>query len=536
MAKKKGKPPAPAQSSQPEPTAASERTSEPASQPTAPESDLPQNDGANSSTQYHSTTASPSIRWSGSWRGKASAVAEVAKGSISAAASNASDRLPSDSAASVSANRLSERLRTPRKSSATTQITLGEPSNSGRKESVGDKLEKEKLSGKESAEQEKLDGNTLDTRQTGDAPAEDTQEFKERPLPAAGWKGWWSRPAATEVEKTNDVPIQAHEQSGDGIDKDGKDVVPAIAEPSQPSEAEQLPTSTIASAEIDTAQSTQSQKEPEEDQVKGKDGEAGKASQRASWFGLWNSGESKSSGDPPSQKAASVEPTPTASNVASDGFSALDEDKSLQGEGPAKPESTQEQARKSGTWAFWSRVPAKGESSNHRKTDSEGENGELAIARTNTESDPKPAKMSEPVASKSGQSTPAEPEQQLSKPDARSKKSKRREPSLADSILKTTPRAPSEDSGKSADDSDDKSLRGTVKKQLPQNLILPRVAHTLPFEETPTYLQSIWGAFRRAPAEAPKHLTLTKHPPKVKKAVAVGVHGYFPIPLLQKGK
>lgn len=539
MAKKKAKPSASDQPPKTEPTAASERTSEPAPQHTFPASDLPQTDGANSSTTDQRAPASSSIRWSGSWRGKASAVAEVAKDSISAAASNASERLPADSAASASANRLSERLRTPRKSSATTQVTLGELDSSVGKGCADGTEELEKDRVKEGEGKEKPNEAEKIPSRTGDTSTEETQEPKERPLPAAGWKGWWSRPAGADGEKHNFIANTDREEAKDTAKDKSKDVGSPDTATLQPSEAEELPVPKDQTSENGSAKSERSTAETNQERPVEKDSESGKAAQRASWFGLWDSGQSIASTGVPSQKAQSVEPTPTASNVASDGFSALDEDKSPPSDVPTKPESKQEQARRSGTWAFWSREPAKAEVSKHKKTDSEGESGELAIARTNTESNPKPAKMSEPEASKSGQSTPAEPEQQLSKQykkEARSGKSKRREPSLADSILKTTPRAPSEDSGKSADNSDEKSMKGVVKKHLPQNLILPGVANTLPFEETKTYLQSIWGAFRRGPAEAPRHLTLTRCPPKIKKAVAIGVHGYFPIPLLQKGE
>ncbi|RFU34962.1 hypothetical protein B7463_g1417, partial [Scytalidium lignicola] len=70
-------------------------------------------------------------------------------------------------------------------------------------------------------------------------------------------------------------------------------------------------------------------------------------------------------------------------------------------------------------------------------------------------------------------------------------------------------------------------------KPSPPNLILPSVKSTYRLMDNPSILQQITRLLlynRHPPA---KHLFLVKEPHKIKKAIAIGVHGLFPAPLLR---
>ncbi|KAI5310671.1 hypothetical protein KEM55_003731, partial [Ascosphaera atra] len=75
------------------------------------------------------------------------------------------------------------------------------------------------------------------------------------------------------------------------------------------------------------------------------------------------------------------------------------------------------------------------------------------------------------------------------------------------------------------------------KKPIPYpNQVLPAVRSTLPTQERPRLLQQLGRLFtpsshKEQPA---KHVTLTTQPRRITKAVAIGVHGYFPAPILRR--
>ncbi|KAF7158409.1 hypothetical protein CNMCM5623_003412 [Aspergillus felis] len=71
-----------------------------------------------------------------------------------------------------------------------------------------------------------------------------------------------------------------------------------------------------------------------------------------------------------------------------------------------------------------------------------------------------------------------------------------------------------------------------LQKVLP-NQVLPRFSDTFAVKETPSLVQTI-GRFlhyRREPDN--KHVYMIRDPPSIKKALAIGVHGYFPAPLIR---
>ncbi|KAK3113522.1 hypothetical protein LTR53_009100, partial [Teratosphaeriaceae sp. CCFEE 6253] len=87
------------------------------------------------------------------------------------------------------------------------------------------------------------------------------------------------------------------------------------------------------------------------------------------------------------------------------------------------------------------------------------------------------------------------------------------------------------------------------RSKLPQtrpNLILPAFRTTYPPLPNPTYVERLTSylasTLRLSGADpagaisvpAPQHVFITPSPPKIKRAIAIGVHGFFPAPLIQK--
>lgn len=72
-----------------------------------------------------------------------------------------------------------------------------------------------------------------------------------------------------------------------------------------------------------------------------------------------------------------------------------------------------------------------------------------------------------------------------------------------------------------------------VPKKQYDHLLLPALQETLKLPENPTLLQQLARLFYSPKDSELKHLDLVKEPPKIKNALVIGVHGYFPAPLIQ---
>lgn len=471
---------------------------------------------------------SSAFLWSGgTWRGKAIAVAEVAR-DISAGATKAAQKLPP-----VTPNKLlPDKLRTPSKSTPTIQLSR-EPKEQQKEENVHSlDIKSEGTGGGE---------DKPTTKDTAESPTSNSPEHVgDRKLPAAGWGGWWSRTSVSEKRKAENMPAGRNDSKRTRAAEEGKandhdqaendDVIRRDAEIGEPpARLEQ------------TDQTKHTQGQPQ-------DPTPARPSQRASWFGLWSPGQASSDEQVSNQKSSVVEPI--ASNVASDGYSALDPQQ-VDPDFTPKPEV--QQSNSSSSWAFWSKEPTIQKSGDERKANPREETGELAVANTSSERNPKPARMSEPETARSGAATPdqssgagtvssADSIRSTSKPKTKPQILAESKPGMDKNKTAPIPAPTSGDEStkngeESASTSEDKSLKKLLQKHLQQNLLLPSVHDSLPAEQSQSYIHSLVRIFARrgSSTQAPqKHLTITAHPPKIHKAVAIGVHGYFPTPLVQK--
>lgn len=76
----------------------------------------------------------------------------------------------------------------------------------------------------------------------------------------------------------------------------------------------------------------------------------------------------------------------------------------------------------------------------------------------------------------------------------------------------------------------------TASKQLQRilpNQVLPRFEDTYNLEESPSLLQSLGRLLHYTKGPEHKHVSRVKDPPRIKRALAIGVHGYFPAPLIR---
>ncbi|KAG9243325.1 hypothetical protein BJ878DRAFT_511369 [Calycina marina] len=67
----------------------------------------------------------------------------------------------------------------------------------------------------------------------------------------------------------------------------------------------------------------------------------------------------------------------------------------------------------------------------------------------------------------------------------------------------------------------------------PPNLLIPSVKGTYRLVENPSILEQITQLLLRGQQKPSKHVFLAKETPKIRKALAIGIHGLFPAPLLR---
>ena len=175
-----------------------------------------------------------------------------------------------------------------------------------------------------------------------------------------------------------------------------------------------------------------------------------------------------------------------------------------------------EQGKTSG-WAFWSR-----DTSNKKSDDS---TGELALAGSPSQTHPEKDTVDniKGVPKKIGKrQTP-----QSSDADA---------DDMARLIKTPIENKKTETSDAPAVSTKDKAMTDAMVnlKQGPANLLLPSFKSTYASASKPGLIQQLshWLPFASSFTQ-PKHLNITVNPPRIKKALAIGVHGFFPAPLVR---
>jgi hypothetical protein len=222
------------------------------------------------------------------------------------------------------------------------------------------------------------------------------------------------------------------------------------------------------------------------------------ATASTSWFGLWSTAAPSTVTEAPKEQIPVSLKDPDQDTVMEDAPP------------PAK-------AAAGSSWAFWSTEPPKKapETSGTKSEDK----GQLAIAGEPSQSNPDPAKIT--IVK---DSTPVK-ENKRTTP----KTTKRGRPNsveLDEATRKVAQLDPTSSKGTP-------SQGPTPAKASPPNLLMPSVRSTYKLVENPSILQQITRLLLHGHQEPVKHVSLVKDPPKIKKALAIGIHGLFPAPLLR---
>lgn len=214
------------------------------------------------------------------------------------------------------------------------------------------------------------------------------------------------------------------------------------------------------------------------------------ATTSTSWFGLWATAAPSTAGSSKKQTAPKTDEN--------------DPD-TVMTDAPEKPAT---EPASGSSWAFWSVESSKKTS---KPSEATKDIGELAVTGEASQNKPEPAKAIE------------------IKEDKKTKSNKRGRPvsteyvdESANGIQPQTPPTKSTPSQSPA-----------PAKVVPTNLLMPSVKSTYSLMENPSILQQLTRLLLRAQQKPVKHVYLSKDRPKIKKALAIGVHGLFPAALLR---
>lgn len=337
-------------------------------------------------------------------------------------------------------------------------------------------------------------------------PEQPTETTPQRPTTSSGWLGWLAKAPFTETQ-AGPVPEP-------------------MAEVARPKEDADHKPNTLPTSGVDEARPNNDQKpSTPPPQPSDPDTTMGEAPSNTPATTLWYDFWSKSGTKP--------QPEPDATKVIEGDAAKSSNDVVMEDAPPtvATPESStkpQPSPKAGSTWAFWSRDTPKDQGTPARK-----ESGELAVIGEGSENHPAP--MAEDDVS-----TPSKPPKPT-KDSAASTKStwrranKRLRPESMDIDNQSqsptpsgvsTPQESTISVATTKVDSSSKSIAESVSAK--SNLLLPSFTSTYQMKDNPSIVKQITQFLLRTQQAPANHVFRVSEHPKIRKAIAIGVHGLFP--------
>jgi hypothetical protein len=318
---------------------------------------------------------------------------------------------------------------------------------------------------------------------------------------SSGWLGWWSKTPFTEMQT---APV---------------------------TEAGNTPTAEIeATKEVDEPRpATPPAQAVPEDQLSPPP--SVKDSRPTSWLRYWY---------PPAQPTKASDDKPDAQPPQE--IETTSQDASMEDAPPPPPQN--EPPPKSGSaWAFWSR-----ESPKSKDNTPLPESGEVAVIGEVSEAHPRPvAEYDVSPAQDSAKGVPKAKDSQTPVKTRWMKKKNKRirpqsmdldppSPSVSGASTPTRTSTPAQDSDKTVAkvaSSSHSIAESESLTKLSSNLLLPSFSSTYHMKENPSIIKQLTQFLLRTQQAPPNHVFRVESPPKIRKAIAIGVHGLFPATYLR---
>ena len=483
----------------------------------------------------------------GSWRSKAPAIVKTAKESIGVAG-GATAELPGDDAKKPKDDS-PKRFLTKRKSSKGDTIPAAMTKVNVSSDGLVDEPE-EAPKAAEATPAPHVDEPPL--------PPEPSTAQTDATTNTWAWRSWWSRPDGyAEADK-------AKSQAQGSIEDAQSTPLPGPTpseEPDAKAKGLENVAAVVPSDQNYDAVMEDAPPEPapgQDTEIKDAPAASDKTPPRAtsgSWFWLWSSAQNAQANAPVAPATQGL-PAPEAGQTSEATLAAVPEappetqtSQPLQDSTSASAEAAQPStsgSAKPSAWAFWYRgkpdadnKPAEGGAQKHV--------GEVAVFDTPSQSHPEAAQFNEQAEPKPD--TTAEPQPPKEEPLAkRSFRSLRGRPKTKGTPKDTPTDTPS--SSRAATPTQASPVLEPTRpetapaaqpapkqlskiKQEPPNLILPEFKTTYQLVQQPSFWKQVRQYFLGGEPATP-HLHINPAPPRIKKAVAIGIHGFFPAPIIQK--
>ncbi|USP78158.1 hypothetical protein yc1106_05432 [Curvularia clavata] len=498
---------------------------------------------------------------SGSWRSKAPAIVQTAKESIGVSG-GATNELPGEEAKKPK-DESPKKFLTKRSSSKSNAIPAAITQINVSSDGQVDEMLKPKPDETEPP-------STPATVEEPPLPPEPSTSQASAAASTWGWRSWWSRPDGyTEAGKaTNEAKASVEEASTTPLPGPTPSEEPDSQTKGLDASAVPAKTDEDGDTEMKDAPQVSSNQDAQTKEALPSTAKRLAKATSGSWFWMWSSAQNAQANPPPTeppvQEGSSQHPNQPSQATPEAPVKAVETAKvdeiTFAQEAPAAaepaapsdpgPSSAQASASsKPSAWAFWYRGKPE-EQKNQGDAGPHKHVGEVAVFDTPSQSNPEAAQFNEQEQPKSDQETPKEPQ----KPSEEKAATKRSFPSLrgrpkSKAAAKDTPTA-TPSSSKTATPTRTSPVREPVKpetapapqpapkqaskgKQEPPNLLLPEFRNTYQMVQQPTFWKQIRQYFLGGERGSP-HLHINPAPPRIKKAVAIGVHGFFPAPIIQK--
>jgi len=323
-------------------------------------------------------------------------------------------------------------------------------------------------------------------------------------------------------------------------------------------------TQPLESAQRDAKTNSTGDQAPEEtqaqSQLKGQSNDSTGGGTKRSWLQMWSNNDANNTANrlgEPSNGAASLTATQTKSpNVEIPTTPAKSTSQSQASSiETSPPPALPGDSTKSSGWVFWSRERKSGPS------ESQAHVGEIAISDTPSQTRPKRASISLPgEKDRPGVKTPQQAEQAkkatvvkapaakapvakapavkaTSAQDGNGEPSETKGPKRSDAKEGATTKAKAPNATTAAREPAEASTPRTgspvPSKKEGKNLLLPLFKDTLSPRENASILQQLARLLFSIKEPELKHLSIVKDRPGIKNALSIGVHGYFPAPLIR---
>ncbi|GAB1214497.1 hypothetical protein ATERTT37_003660 [Aspergillus terreus] len=225
---------------------------------------------------------------------------------------------------------------------------------------------------------------------------------------------------------------------------------------------------------------------------------------------MWYGSSGKGVESPKNESSTADKPTPPATEEVSPSDQHVEENSPVENNQQSVDQSTTpaKNAKPSG-WSFWFKEPSQDQT--------KGRPQDAQAVEVSVAGEPSTKKLKEEAASDPERKVEAGKEGTVKLKSPKSSSALPDKLSAAPGTAATVPET---------------AASKQLQKILP-NQVLPLFKDTFALEERPSFLQSIGRLLHYNKEPNNKHVYMVRDPPQIKRALAIGVHGYFPAPLLR---